>query len=189
MESVLVRVGRRRMSWQGRLLLAMLVLLPMAAVATAMTALLQGAVRTAQYRGAAVVILVVAVLLIDAVAAGAAWWWWFARPRRRVGVLDEDGIQLRLGLRSGAVPWAAFQRVAVTDANVVGFVDDEASWRCYPILRSVPRRRVGPRHQVAVTLGHLVDPDGAMRPLARWLGPDAVAPPPAQRDNHEGALP
>ena len=71
--------ARTRISRQAGLTLAMLVLIPTAAVITVASWLLQSMAQSANQRGAVLLLAGIGMLLVDAAVVGGAILWWLTR--------------------------------------------------------------------------------------------------------------
>ena len=165
--------ARPRVSRQARLTLAMLVLLPTAAILTAMTALLQLMVKSSHPRAAVLLLVGLGMLLLDgAVVLFAVVWWLSHRRRQPSAVADVRGVTVRLGSRATVLPWTDFARVSTEDATLLGWLPPDSLPAAHPIVASLPQRNADDDGNVGLVLGTLADVSGSVHRLRAWLGRD-----------------
>ena len=164
---------RPRISRQARLTLAMLVLLPTAAVLAAMTALLQLMIRSSHPRAVVLLLVVVGMLLLDgAVVLFAVVWWATHRTRRAATRADSRGVSIRLGGRATFLPWSSFSEVSCEDATLLGWLPADSLAAAHPLVARLPRRNADADGNVGLVLGTLADVSGSVHRLGVWLGRD-----------------
>jgi hypothetical protein len=165
--------ARPRVSRQARLTLAMLVLLPTAAVLTAMTALLQLMIKSSHPRAAVLLLVGLGMLLVDgAVVLFVVAWWMAHRRRQPVATADASGVTVRLGKRATVLPWDEFTRLSTEDATLLGWVPPDSLPAADPIVARLPQRNADGDGNVGLVLGTLADVSGSVHRLRGWLGRD-----------------
>ncbi|MBI1758263.1 MAG: hypothetical protein HYR62_03420 [Actinobacteria bacterium] len=164
-------VGRRGMSRQARFMLAMLVLIPTAAVVTAVTGVLQAVARSGQLRGAVVVVLAFGVLLLDVAVVTVVGRWWLVGRGGRAGLAAAEGVSLQVGTRVALLPWLAFDRVGFEGGALVGVLLPDSPWAADPMLARLRPRQVPDTGHISVVLGTPRDPARAAVLLATWFSP------------------
>jgi hypothetical protein len=165
--------GRARISRQASLTLAMLVLLPTAAVLTAMTALLQLMIKSSHPRAAVLILVGIGMLLLDVAVVLFAVGWWLARRGRKVGTrIDARGVMLRAGSRATFLGWDEFARVSTEDAVLLGWLPPDSLPAAHPLVARLPRRNADASGNVGLVLGTLADVSGSVHRLREWLGRD-----------------
>jgi hypothetical protein len=165
--------GRARLSRQAGLTLAMLVLLPTAAVLTAMTGLLQLMIKSSHPRAAVLVLVGFGMLLLDIAIVLLAVGWWLTRRTRKVTTwVDSRGVTLRMGTRATFLPWDDFTRLSTEDAKLLGWLRPDSLPVAHPMVAKLPRRNADGEGNVGLVLGTLADVSGSVPRLREWLGRD-----------------
>jgi hypothetical protein len=164
--------GRARMSRQARLTLAMLVLIPTAAVVAGVTAAAQVLAASSRSRGLVLLVFGLGVLLLDVAVAFLATARWLGRRGRHGGVADARGVTVRLGRRTAFLPWSGFDRVSVQTATLLGWLRPDALLAAHPVVARLPRRNADAGGNVPLVLGTLADVYGSLPRLRGWLGQD-----------------
>jgi hypothetical protein len=168
-----LNAGRARISRQASLTLAMLVLLPTAAVLTAMTALLQYMIKSSHPHAAVWLLVGLGMLLLDiGVVLFAVTWWVTHRARKSSARVDSRGVTLRLGSRATFLPWAEFSRLSTEDATLLGWLRPDSLQAAHPMVARLPKRNADEHGNVGLVLGTLADVSGSLHRLREWLGPD-----------------
>lgn len=163
--------ARTRISRQAGLTLAMLVLLPTAAVLTAASWLLQSMAHSSNPRGAVLLLAGIGMLLVDAIVVGGAILFWLTRRGGgRTTLADERGITIRVGSRTAFVPWPEFARVSLAGGTLLGWLRPDSLFAAHPLVVQMPRRNADVQGSVPLVLGTLVDIPDALRRLKIWLG-------------------
>lgn len=163
--------ARNRISRQAGLTLAMLVLIPTAAVITVASWLLQSMARSSNPRGIVLLLAGVGILLVDAaVVGGAIMWWLTRRGGGRTTLADERGVTVRAGGRVAFLPWPEFIRVSLSGGTLLGWLRADSLFAAHPVVARLPRRNADVQGNVPLVLGTLVDIPEALRRLKSWLG-------------------
>jgi hypothetical protein len=151
----------------------MLVLLPTAAVLTAMTALLQLMIRSSHPRAAVLILVGIGMLLLDVAVVVFAVGMWLARRARKVTTrIDGRGVMLRAGTRATFLAWDEFARVSAEDATLVGWLRPDSLPAAHPMVARLPKRNADAAGNVGLVLGTLADVSGSVHRLREWLGRD-----------------
>jgi hypothetical protein len=165
--------ARPRVSRQARLTLAMLVLLPTAAILTAMTALLQLMIKSSHPRAAVLILIVLGMFVLDgAVVLFAVAWWVAHRRRQPVTTADPRGVTVRLGRRATFLGWQEFARVGCEEASLLGWLPPDSLPAAHPLVARLPQRNADADGNVGLVLGTLDDVSGSVPRLRAWLGRD-----------------
>ena len=165
--------ARPRISRQASLTLAMLVLIPTAAVLTAASWLLQHMASSSNPRGAVLLLAGVGMLLLDAAVVGGALLWWLTRRAGgRSTLVDDRGVTIRVGGRAAFLPWPEFNRVSLSGETLLGWLRTDSLFAAHPLVTRMPRRNADDRGNVPLVLGTLVEIPEALRRLKSWLGRD-----------------
>jgi hypothetical protein len=163
--------ARTRISRQAGLTLAMLVLIPTAAVVTVASWLLQSMARSSNPRGIVLLLAGIGILLVDAgVVGGAILWWLTRRSGDRTTLADERGVTVRAGGRVAFLPWSEFVRVSLAGGTLLGWLRADSLFAAHPVVTRMPRRNADVRGNVPLVLGTLVEIPVALRRLKGWLG-------------------
>jgi Bacterial PH domain len=163
--------ARTRISRQAGLTLAMLVLIPTAAVLTAASWLLQSMANSSNPRGVVLLLAGIGMLLVDAaVVGGAILLWLTRRGGGRVTLADERGVTVRAGGRTAFVPWPEFIRVSLSGGTLLGWLRADSLFAAHPAVVRMPRRNADGQGNVPLVLGTLVEIPEALRRLKSWLG-------------------
>jgi len=166
--------ARPRISRQAGLTLALLVLIPSAAVLTAASWLLQLVAHSSNPRGAVLLLAGLGMLLLDAAVVGGAMLWWLTRRAAgaRSTLADERGVTVRVGGRAAFLPWPEFHRVSLNGETLLGWLRADSLFAAHPVVVLMPRRNADGQGNVPLVLGTLVDIPEALRRLKSWLGRD-----------------
>ncbi|HSV66252.1 MAG TPA: hypothetical protein VLJ59_10155 [Mycobacteriales bacterium] len=167
--------GRPRISRQAWLTLAMLVLIPTAALLTGVTAVLQVMAESSHPRWIVLLLIGLGMLLLDLVVICVAIGWWLTRRSGWSNAADARGVTVRLGQRTAFLPWDGFDRVSMDGTTLLGWLRPDSLLAAHPMAARMPRRNADEHGCVPLVLGMLSDLPGSLDRLRAWLGRDGVA--------------
>jgi hypothetical protein len=163
--------ARPRISRQAVLTLAMLVLIPTAAVLTAASWLLQRMAHSSNPRGAVLLLAGLGMLVLDAAVVGGVLLWWLTRRSGGHNTLaDGRGVTVRAGGRAAFLPWPEFSRVSLAGETLLGWLRADSLFAAHPVVVRMPRRNADRQGNVPLVLGNVVNIPEALRQLKSWLG-------------------
>jgi hypothetical protein len=163
--------ARPRISRQAGLTLAMLVLIPTAALLTAASWLLQLMAHSSNPRGVVLLLAGIGMLVLNAAVVGGALLWWLTRRGGdRSTLADGRGVTVRVGGRAAFLPWPEFSRLSLNGQTLFGWLRADSLFTAHPVVVRMPRRNAAGQGDVPLVLGTVVNIPEALRQLKSWLG-------------------